>query len=71
MHQRSAQLAEAWKLLSNIVNEKDVVQGEFQGVALQERQYAKAYLSTDIDTADSRDLQAQITSGGLAFLEEQ
>lgn len=69
--QRVAQLSDTWRLVSHIVKEKDVVDGEFQREALAERQYAKAYLSQNQDSPETKELRRMVASGSLAFLEEQ
>lgn len=69
--QRSAQLAEAWRLLAHITKERDVVDGEFQREALQEGQYSRAYQSPDQESVDAKTLRSSIVSGGLMHLEEQ
>jgi nuclear pore complex protein Nup93 len=68
---RSAQLAETWRLLAQVVGENNVVDGEFQREALTERQYAKAYLSEDQETAPVKEIRSMITSGALTHLQEQ
>lgn len=69
--QRATQLAETWSLLAHLVREHDVVNGEFQREALQERQYASDYLSENQDSPQAKDLRKMFTGGALAHLEEQ
>ena len=58
-------------MLSRIVQERDVLNGEFQRTALQERQYATAYLAKDQDSADAVRLRQLFGDGSRAYLEEQ
>ncbi|GAA5876807.1 hypothetical protein JCM16303_006291 [Sporobolomyces ruberrimus] len=67
---KSQQTTETWRLLAHIVQERDVLQGEFQRKALQERCYATAYLSGGEGT-DAVELRRMITAGGKTYLEEQ
>lgn len=69
--QRSAQLADTWRLLSHVIRERDVVDGEFQREALTHRQYAKAYLSENQESQEAKEIRSMITSGALTHLEEQ
>lgn len=69
--QRSAQLAEAWRLLAHIAKERDVVDGEFQREALHEGEYSRAYQAPDQESVDAKNLRSTIVSGGLTHLEEQ
>ncbi|CEQ40752.1 SPOSA6832_02404, partial [Sporobolomyces salmonicolor] len=62
---------ETWRLLSHVVQERDVLNGEFQRTALQERQYAKAYLADNQETQEAVELRKMISDGGRAYLEEQ
>lgn len=71
IRQKSAQATETWRLLSHIVQERDVLNGEFQRTALQERQYATAYLAKDQDSADAVRLRQMFGDGSRAYLEEQ
>ncbi|GAA5920378.1 hypothetical protein JCM1841_005599 [Sporobolomyces salmonicolor] len=68
---RAAQTTETWRLLSHVVQERDVLNGEFQRTALQERQYAKAYLADNQETQEAVELRKMISDGGRAYLEEQ
>jgi nuclear pore complex protein Nup93 len=56
--------------LAHLVQERDVLQGEFQRKALQERCYATAYLNGGEGT-DAVELRRMITAGGKTYLEEQ
>ncbi|BGP34324.1 nuclear pore complex subunit [Rhodotorula toruloides] len=68
---RSAQATETWRLLSHLVQERDVLKGEFQQAALQERQYAKAYLLADQESQDAVELRRMVGDGARGYLEEQ
>ncbi|GAA5859368.1 hypothetical protein JCM1840_004583 [Sporobolomyces johnsonii] len=68
---RAAQTTETWRLLSHLVQERDVLNGEFQRTALQERQYAKAYLADDQEIQEAVELRRMISDGGRVHLEEQ
>ncbi|GAA5959783.1 hypothetical protein JCM3765_000101 [Sporobolomyces pararoseus] len=67
---KSSQTTETWRLLAHLVQERDVLQGEFQRKALQERCYASAYLNSG-DSIEAVELRRMITSGGKTYLEEQ
>ncbi|GAA5993540.1 hypothetical protein JCM10908_000639 [Rhodotorula pacifica] len=68
---RSAQTTETWRLLSHLVRERDVLNGEFQRTALQERQYAKGYLLADQESQDAIEVRKMIGDGAREYLEEQ
>ncbi|BGP18714.1 hypothetical protein JCM10213_009192 [Rhodosporidiobolus nylandii] len=68
---RSAQTTDTWRLLAKLVNERDVLNGEFQRAALQERQYAQGYLSADQQGEDAREVRKMIAEGARGWLEEQ
>ncbi|GAA6062838.1 hypothetical protein JCM10212_001844 [Sporobolomyces blumeae] len=68
---RTAQTTETWRLLSHLVQERDVLNGEFQRAALQERQYAAAYLAADQEGQDSVELRRMVGEGARHYLEEQ
>ncbi|BGP26679.1 nuclear pore complex protein Nup93 [Rhodotorula toruloides] len=68
---RSAQATETWRLLSHLVQERDVLNGEFQRTALQERQYAKAYLLASQESQDAVQVRRMIGDGAREYLEEQ
>ena len=70
LSQKSSQTTETWRLLAHLVQERDVLQGEFQRKALQERCYATAYLNSG-DSIEAVELRRMITSGGKTYLEEQ
>lgn len=53
------------------MNEHDVLNGEFQRTALQERQYKSVYLASDQDSLDATRLRKMIGDGARAHLEEQ
>ncbi|GAA5897343.1 linker nucleoporin NIC96 [Sporobolomyces salmoneus] len=67
---KSTQTTETWRLLAHLVQERDVLQGEFQRKALQERCYASAYLGSS-DSIEAVELRRMITDGGKTYLEEQ
>lgn len=69
--QRSAQATETWRLLSHLVRERDVLNGEFQRTALQERQYARGYLLADQESQDAIEVRQMIGDGAREYLEEQ
>lgn len=69
--QKSIQTTETWRLLSHLVQERDVLNGEFQRTALQERQYALAYLASDQESLEAVRLRQMIGEGARGFLEEQ
>ncbi|GAA5858920.1 hypothetical protein JCM8547_007156 [Rhodosporidiobolus lusitaniae] len=68
---RSAQTTDTWRLLSRLVNERDVLNGEFQRTALQERQYAQGYLSKDQEGEGAREVRRMVADGARGWLEEQ
>ncbi|GAA6006571.1 linker nucleoporin NIC96 [Rhodotorula paludigena] len=68
---RSAQTTETWRLLSHLVQERDVLHGEFQRAALQEREYAQAYLFADAESQDAVELRRKVGEGARGYLEEQ
>ncbi|GAA5917547.1 hypothetical protein JCM8208_005072 [Rhodotorula glutinis] len=68
---RAAQTTETWRLLSHLVQERDVLNGEFQRTALQERQYAQAYLAEDQEQQGAVELRRMIGDGAKGYLEEQ
>ncbi|KWU41638.1 NIC-domain-containing protein [Rhodotorula sp. JG-1b] len=68
---RSAQTTETWRLLSHLVRECDVLNGEFQRTALQERQYAQGYLLADPESQDAIEVRKMIGDGAREYLEEQ
>ncbi|KAK4050856.1 nuclear pore complex subunit [Microbotryomycetes sp. JL201] len=68
---KTIQTTESWRLLSHIVQERDVLNGEFQRTALQERQYAAAYLAKDQESLDAVQLRQMFGQGSRAYLEEQ
>ncbi|KAM0790861.1 hypothetical protein ACM66B_004702 [Microbotryomycetes sp. NB124-2] len=68
---KTIQTTESWRLLSHIVQERDVLNGEFQRTALQERQYALAYLAKDQESLDAVQLRQMFSQGSRAYLEEQ
>lgn len=53
------------------MQERDVINGEFQREALQEGQYSRAYQSVDQETVEAKQLRSTIVSGGLTHLQEQ
>ncbi|GAA5938812.1 linker nucleoporin NIC96 [Sporobolomyces koalae] len=67
---KSSQTTETWRLLAHLVQERDVLNGEFQRKALQERCYATAYLNQD-NSSEAGELRRTITAGGKNYLEEQ
>lgn len=69
--QRSTQTTETWRLLAHLVGERDVLNGEFQRTALQERQYAQAYLMSDAESQDAAGVRKMIGDGAREYLEEQ
>ncbi|GAA6011273.1 hypothetical protein JCM11491_006780 [Sporobolomyces phaffii] len=68
---KSNQATETWRLLAHLVQERDVLSGEFQRKALQERCYATAYLGRGSGGSEAVELRRMITQGGKAYLEEQ
>ncbi|GAA5930513.1 hypothetical protein JCM3775_003790, partial [Rhodotorula graminis] len=68
---RATQTTETWRLLSHLVQERDVLNGEFQRTALQERQYAQAYLAEDQEQQGAVELRRMIGDGAKGYLEEQ
>ncbi|KPV73463.1 uncharacterized protein RHOBADRAFT_54687 [Rhodotorula graminis WP1] len=68
---RATQTTETWRLLSHLVQERDVLNGEFQRTALQERQYAQAYLAEDQEQQGVVELRRMIGDGAKGYLEEQ
>jgi nuclear pore complex protein Nup93 len=69
--QKSVQTTETWRLLSHLVQERDVLNGEFQRTSLTERQYAGAYLSEDQESVDASQVRKMISDGAREHLEEQ
>ncbi|GAA6021747.1 hypothetical protein JCM10207_008563 [Rhodosporidiobolus poonsookiae] len=68
---RAQQTTETWRLLARLVDERDVLHGEFQRAALQERQYAAAYLGDDQEGEQARGLRRMVGEGARGYLEEQ
>ncbi|GAA6041370.1 hypothetical protein JCM8097_007689 [Rhodosporidiobolus ruineniae] len=68
---RTAQTTDTWRLLSHLVNERDVLNGEFQRAALQERQYAAGYLAQDQEGEGAREVRRMVADGAKGWLEEQ
>lgn len=69
--QKSTQTTETWRLLAHLVQEHDVLNGEFQRTALQERKYRTAYLAPDQEGLDATNLRKMIGEGAKKHLEEQ
>lgn len=69
-------LHESWLALASIVGEENVVDGEFKGTSVRERQYAAAYLGNVSSTAEAwlgregRELRKRLTSGALRYLQK-
>ena len=57
--------------MSHLVRECDVLNGEFQRTALQERQYAQGYLLADPESQDAIEVRKMIGDGAREYLEEQ
>ncbi len=57
--------------MSHLVRERDVLNGEFQRTALQERQYAQGYLLADPESQDAVEVRRMIGDGAREYLEEQ
>lgn len=57
--------------MSHLVRERDVLNGEFQRTALQERQYAQGYLLADQESQDAIEVRKMIGDGAREYLEEQ
>jgi nuclear pore complex protein Nup93 len=57
--------------LSHLVRECDVLNGEFQRTALQERQYAQGYLLADPESQAAVEVRKMIGDGAREYLEEQ
>ncbi|SCV71462.1 BQ2448_3050 [Microbotryum intermedium] len=68
---KATQTTETWRLLAHLVQERDVLNGEFQRKALQERQYAAAYLNLDQDAVQGAQLRKMVAEGAKQHLEEQ
>ncbi|GAA5823921.1 hypothetical protein JCM11251_003347 [Rhodosporidiobolus azoricus] len=68
---RSTQLTDAYSLLSRLLNEHDVLNGEFQRTALQERQYAAGYLNKDQESDSARQIRRMVADGARGWLEDQ
>ncbi|KAM0753758.1 NIC-domain-containing protein [Meredithblackwellia eburnea MCA 4105] len=69
---KSAQTTETWRLLSHLVKERDVLNGEFQRKSLVQGQYSAAYrLQQSSDSADAVQLRKSIAEGARDHLEEQ
>ncbi|SCZ89311.1 BZ3500_MvSof-1268-A1-R1_Chr1-1g01098 [Microbotryum saponariae] len=68
---KATQTTETWRLLAHVVQERDVLNGEFQRKALQERQYAAAYLGLAQDAVQPAQLRKMIAEGAKHHLEEQ
>lgn len=71
MQQKTAQLADSWRLVAHLVKERDVINGEFQREAMQEGQYSRAYQAVDQESSEAKELRSTLVSGGLVHLEEQ
>lgn len=69
--QKSPQTTETFRLLAHLVNEQDVLNGEFQRTALNERQYAQAYLADNQEGQAAVVLRKMLGDGGKSWLEEQ
>lgn len=68
--QESKSSTDTWRLLTSIVGERDVLNGEFQRAALAERHYASAYLSAP-SSAPKMELNTKIARGSREHLERQ
>ncbi|GAA5992093.1 hypothetical protein JCM11641_002537 [Rhodosporidiobolus odoratus] len=68
---RAAQTTDTYRLLAKLVNERDVLNGEFQRTALQERQYAAGYLAQDQEGEQAREVRRMVADGARGWLEEQ
>ncbi|GAA5894119.1 hypothetical protein JCM6882_007988 [Rhodosporidiobolus microsporus] len=68
---RAQQTTDTYRLLARLVNERDVLNGEFQRTALQERQYAAGYLARDQEGEGARDVRRMVADGARGWLEEQ
>lgn len=71
VRQKSIQTTETWRLLSHLVQERDVLNGEFQRASLAERQYARAYLNDDQESIEASQVRKMISDGAREHLEEQ
>lgn len=69
--QKSTQMTDSWRLLSHLVRERDVLNGEFQRTSITERQYARAYSTIDQESLEAVELRKMITEGAKEHLEEQ
>lgn len=59
-------------MLTHLVREKDVINGEFQRAAIRERQYAQTYVDpATYQSADGVTLRNNLIEGAKAFLEAQ
>ncbi|KAN0061165.1 nuclear pore complex subunit [Thecaphora frezii] len=69
---KQKQLYDCWQAVAHIVREQDVRDGEFTTKAVQERQYASAYVDpTHWHGIEGDSLRKNIIVGAKAYLEEQ
>jgi hypothetical protein len=73
--QKSAQTTDTYRLLARLVAERDVINGEFQRAALQERQYAQGYAlartEREQEGEQAREVRKMVGEGARGWLEEQ
>ncbi|EPQ25972.1 uncharacterized protein PFL1_06427 [Pseudozyma flocculosa PF-1] len=69
---KQKQLHDCWQAIAHIVREQDVRDGEFTTKAIQERQYASAYVDpANWNGVEGVSLRRNIVDGAKAYLEEQ
>ncbi|OZJ05272.1 hypothetical protein BZG36_01960 [Bifiguratus adelaidae] len=67
---RSTPLAESFQMLASVIHERRTVNGELRGEALNEAEYAQAYLDSHHDSLERRRLRMTFVKGAIQYMED-